>query len=170
MRARLKKTCRSYGLSGARTNALDHLPYAREISRCHVACGKEVGDERGDVARKETLGELAHHRMLYISFGYEGAIHELTVACSPGEDSAALEPGNDRGDCRLRQLSLVVQLLPDLRDCQLALVPEQAKDRDLELGQVLRSEEHTSELQSRLHLVWRLLLEKKESVTVKTYG
>src|SRR5687768_17995082 len=29
------------------------------------------------------------------------------------------------------------------------------------LGAVLRSEEHTSELQSRLHLVCRLLLEKK---------
>src|SRR2546422_4822059 len=30
-------------------------------------------------------------------------------------------------------------------------------------GRVLRSEEHTSELQSRLHLVCRLLLEKKKS-------
>src|SRR2546422_6802588 len=30
-----------------------------------------------------------------------------------------------------------------------------------EVGQLLRSEEHTSELQSRLHLVCRLLLEKK---------
>src|SRR2546429_1760461 len=30
-----------------------------------------------------------------------------------------------------------------------------------ELGHQLRSEEHTSELQSRLHLVCRLLLEKK---------
>src|SRR2546429_6091334 len=29
-------------------------------------------------------------------------------------------------------------------------------------GQCLRSEEHTSELQSRLHLVCRLLLEKKK--------
>src|SRR5687767_5958862 len=137
MRARSKKTCRSYGLSRFGTNALDHLTYAREVSRCHVTRGEEVGDERGDVARKETLGELAHHRMLYISFGYEGAIHELTVACSPGENSAALESGNDRGDCRLRQLSLVVQLLPDLRDRQLALIPEQAEDGDLELGQVL---------------------------------
>src|SRR2546422_2291864 len=27
----------------------------------------------------------------------------------------------------------------------------------------IRSEEHTSELQSRLHLVWRLLLDKKKS-------
>src|SRR3989449_2782492 len=30
---------------------------------------------------------------------------------------------------------------------------------------VLRSEEHTSELQSRLHLVCRLLLEKKKKIT-----
>src|SRR5687768_17920957 len=30
-----------------------------------------------------------------------------------------------------------------------------------------RSEEHTSELQSRLHLVCRLLLEKKKSITYK---
>src|SRR2546422_1414286 len=33
------------------------------------------------------------------------------------------------------------------------------------LGCVLRSEEHTSELQSRLHLVCRLLLEKKNTAT-----
>src|SRR5687768_18150217 len=32
----------------------------------------------------------------------------------------------------------------------------------IRLGIVLRSEEHTSELQSRLHLVCRLLLEKKK--------
>src|SRR2546422_6128520 len=32
---------------------------------------------------------------------------------------------------------------------------------------VLRSEEHTSELQSRLHLVCRLLLEKKKSKKMK---
>src|SRR2546422_6351196 len=31
---------------------------------------------------------------------------------------------------------------------------------------VVRSEEHTSELQSRLHLVCRLLLEKKKTITV----
>src|SRR2546422_3857681 len=35
--------------------------------------------------------------------------------------------------------------------------PEPALDRE-------RSEEHTSELQSRLHLVCRLLLEKKKSI------
>src|ERR1041385_9439982 len=33
-----------------------------------------------------------------------------------------------------------------------------------------RSEEHTSELQSRLHLVCRLLLEKKKKSTHKAFG
>src|SRR2546429_1145929 len=32
-----------------------------------------------------------------------------------------------------------------------------------------RSEEHTSELQSRLHLVCRLLLEKKKQITTQVY-
>src|SRR5207237_5846220 len=42
----------------------------------------------------------------------------------------------------------------------------------LELGQpaVLRSEEHTSELQSHLNLVCRLLLEKKTAVWSHTEG
>src|SRR5256884_2758799 len=40
------------------------------------------------------------------------------------------------------------------------LVPA-AHERELERDYVQRSEEHTSELQSRLHLVCRLLLEKK---------
>src|SRR2546422_3196481 len=34
--------------------------------------------------------------------------------------------------------------------------------------QLQRSEEHTSELQSRLHLVCRLLLEKKKTIDEKT--
>src|SRR2546429_6075849 len=36
------------------------------------------------------------------------------------------------------------------------------------LGQAARSEEHTSELQSRLHLVCRLLLEKKKKQYICT--
>src|SRR2546422_1679758 len=39
--------------------------------------------------------------------------------------------------------------------------PDQSKAR-LSTSHSLRSEEHTSELQSRLHLVCRLLLEKKK--------
>src|SRR2546429_1235841 len=39
------------------------------------------------------------------------------------------------------------------------------QDRRMERGHDHRSEEHTSELQSRLHLVCRLLLEKKKKDT-----
>src|SRR2546422_4132689 len=48
-----------------------------------------------------------------------------------------------------------LQLAPGLRPAQLA-----AQGHD-----AVRSEEHTSELQSRLHLVCRLLLEKKKKKT-----
>src|SRR2546422_5568659 len=59
-----------------------------------------------------------------------------------------------------------------------ALVPEAVREADREIGLAIvpavdevgrygvrsdRSEEHTSELQSRLHLVCRLLLEKKNT-------
>src|SRR2546422_8312203 len=39
--------------------------------------------------------------------------------------------------------------------------------RTSDTSQALRSEEHTSELQSRLHLVCRLLLEKKKNIQRK---
>src|SRR2546422_6361101 len=42
-------------------------------------------------------------------------------------------------------------------------VARQPVDAQLLLGARQRSEEHTSELQSRLHLVCRLLLEKKKN-------
>src|SRR2546422_4281679 len=41
------------------------------------------------------------------------------------------------------------------------------ENRSKEEGLTKRSEEHTSELQSRLHLVCRLLLEKKKKKTKK---
>src|SRR5256884_5650794 len=77
-------------------------------------------------------------------------------------------------------LSLVFHLVDPL----LVLLPKRcmaAYDRDQRLGlhsrnhlrsrgaaQEFRSEEHTSELQSRLHLVCRLLLEKKKTNTTTT--
>src|SRR2546422_1531558 len=52
-----------------------------------------------------------------------------------------------------------------LRDARRAREADARQPHDPEPGRVLdggRSEEHTSELQSRLHLVCRLLLEKKK--------
>src|SRR6267154_3177719 len=40
--------------------------------------------------------------------------------------------------------------------------PRQARFRQMSLASAMRSEEHTSELQSPVHLVCRLLLEKKK--------
>src|SRR5690554_7372217 len=41
--------------------------------------------------------------------------------------------------------------------------------KGMPIGTKVRSEEHTSELQSRPHLVCRLLLEKKKNKTIKSY-
>src|SRR2546422_4428662 len=49
-----------------------------------------------------------------------------------------------------------------------ALVPPSLRARDWTGVKRLRSEEHTSELQSRLHLVCRLLLEKKKKTRTGT--
>ena len=53
-------------------------------------------------------------------------------------------------------LSLVNKVLVELNE------PELSTSADLSSAAATRSEEHTSELQSRLHLVCRLLLEKKK--------
>src|SRR2546422_1832373 len=46
--------------------------------------------------------------------------------------------------------------------------PRLLEQRAADLIEAARSEEHTSELQSRLHLVCRLLLEKKKKKTKNT--
>src|SRR2546422_3215286 len=47
--------------------------------------------------------------------------------------------------------------------------PYSTLERNAALWQAARSEEHTSELQSRLHLVCRLLLEKKKLAPFRTH-
>src|SRR2546422_3529142 len=57
------------------------------------------------------------------------------------------------------RLGRIERRVPDLVPADVEVVMEEEPDLP---GAVLRSEEHTSELQSRLHLVCRLLLEKKK--------
>src|SRR5215510_2962566 len=68
---------------------------------------------------------------------------------------------NDTATTEIYTLSLH-DALPISSTCHRA--PHHAA-RDRQKGQVHRSEEHTSELQSRGHLVCRLLLEKKNKMT-----
>src|SRR2546429_7227103 len=68
-------------------------------------------------------------------------VHPAAGAATPGRERQCGEPGRDDGDCGDRH----------------------GPDRSH-----ARSEEHTSELQSRLHLVCRLLLDKKKNSTLAT--
>src|SRR2546429_6043283 len=66
---------------------------------------------------------------------------------------------------RAEKLHSIVKGVGDLRGCNHRRKWKRIADRlpqnDDVWNNALRSEEHTSELQSRLHLVCRLLLEKK---------
>src|SRR3712207_8096565 len=77
-------------------------------------------------------------------------------------------PGADGGRSRLRvRLSGVVQPGAGLADGPRRLVGHGPRGRSAARAlraPVLRSEEHTSELQSRQYLVCRLLLEKKKQL------
>src|SRR3712207_7452821 len=69
---------------------------------------------------------------------------------------------------RLRALSRDGdELVPGVDERHLRPAPAQLeiKDPAVELQRLVRSEEHTSELQSRQYLVCRLLLEKKKNKT-----
>src|SRR2546422_1155445 len=70
---------------------------------------------------------------------------------------------------RLNAPSHAIAGLSDLFDLlQQFVVPLQNRECLLNVGE--RSEEHTSELQSRLHLVCRLLLEKKKQKQLIRYS
>src|SRR2546422_3944679 len=73
-------------------------------------------------------------------------------------ESQAVHQGNYREASRLASRTRPAQHLGSDAACRVLEVCRAAKNRRREA----RSEEHTSELQSRLHLVCRLLLEKKK--------
>src|SRR3712207_7389236 len=66
-----------------------------------------------------------------------------------------LASGRVRGDVAFQ--------LHDTFGFPIEITTEMAEERGVELDRAGRSEEHTSELQSRQYLVCRLLLEKKQS-------
>src|SRR3989449_3876590 len=83
----------------------------------------------------------------------------------PGDDGERI--GRRDGEARER-VARAVEALRPLGDAVVPRIPRhfdgrRASPQLLEAtGDTRRSEEHTSELQSRLHLVCRLLLEKKK--------
>src|SRR2546429_5649498 len=76
-------------------------------------------------------------------------VHTPELAAQPDEsDQSIIDQGREVG-------LLARQMFP-------GGVVVECKDREQAIR--MRSEEHTSELQSRLHLVCRLLLEKKKNI------
>src|ERR1017187_10467060 len=74
--------------------------------------------------------------------------------------AARLEPENGYGcqpDHRRRLVAIAVELIEGLKLARLQVREDPVDHR----AEILRSEEHTSELQSPMYLVCRLLLEKK---------
>src|SRR2546422_4036732 len=61
---------------------------------------------------------------------------------------------------------LIVRSTACCARCTAELAPTNVENSDSQKPSLKRSEEHTSELQSRLHLVCRLLLEKKKSLGI----
>src|SRR3954449_2111095 len=87
---------------------------------------------------------------------------ELSAALTPGGEPTALGglPERKAAEARLNELMTEIQQTgAELKGVAPLLVDFPA---DLDGVPVLRSEEHTSELQSHSHLVCRLLLEKKK--------
>src|SRR5690606_11638038 len=100
---------------------------------------------------------------VWSGYGRTTVLEGVDLAVAPRE-AVAIIGRNGAGKTTL--LETVMGHLPlargamRLRDADLASVPAHARAA---LGIAYRSEEHTSELQSREKLVWRLPLEKKKS-------
>src|SRR5438477_1738520 len=78
--------------------------------------------------------------------------HFIVGKCEGVDESISNEKTNDTWTC-----SIFLKALMEYRDAAKAL-----KRKPFVPNQRLRSEEHTSELQSHVNLVCRLLLEKKK--------
>src|SRR5690625_6866904 len=102
-------------------------------------------------------------------------IEHLTTDQKVGGSSPSGRAGRRPGTVTVPGLSRICRRPADIRALTSVLPTPAAVAVELgeeglgggELGSQLRSEEHTSELQSRGHLVCRLLLEKKKSRSVR---
>src|SRR5689334_24164962 len=107
---------------------------------------------------RTSTGAIAASRGLDRNFELKSEIHRKLI------NSLNMERVSSIPKDRLRsEIGRVVErLLEDER------VPMTTAEQNKIIEEVLRSEEHTSELQSQFHLVCRLLLEKKNEIPAVT--
>src|SRR6266480_6116686 len=83
--------------------------------------------------------------------------------------ASAAAPDRGRGlDRMMDELTEELRLDPAQRDSVRAIV-QRHRTRMTAVWETVRSEEHTSELQSHVNLVCRLLLEKKKKKLIRNY-
>src|SRR2546422_4073300 len=137
-----------------------------------------IAPEYGGVTlyAKDAMDGLDLANQLFSAVTRDGLVERVraeqaALAASPpsGGEASRLAPAPERPRARLERVP--VPTPPDLEPHVLRDVPLPHIYPYLNLqmlyGKHLRSEEHTSELQSRLHLVCRLLLEKKKKKYMK---
>src|SRR2546422_8419967 len=89
----------------------------------------------------------------------------LAIETPLGPTLVVAGPGAGKTFCLIRRVHRLIAFLnfDPARICAVTFTNKAAEEIGVRLKRTLgRSEEHTSELQSRLHLVCRLLLEKKK--------
>src|SRR2546422_3484694 len=89
---------------------------------------------------------------------YTLSLHDALPICQHGRTRSGLSRSDHGGGGSRREAHQAVRRPRPVRAC----------GPDGQAGGA-RSEEHTSELQSRLHLVCRLLLEKKNTIPLTTH-
>src|SRR5216684_5266873 len=123
----------------------------------HPADARAIGRTFGTMVRRKG-GK-------HVALGYDGRLSspELAAACIEGLTSAGVDVTNI-GLVATPMLYFAVYHL----DADGGIMITGSHNPPDYNGFKMRSEEHTSELQSRLHLVCRLLLEKKKKQIINT--
>src|SRR5437870_13202397 len=132
---------------------------SRERGHCFMACIR--GEAREQTAMfPATLDELIPvDHMCRVMEAFVERLNMAKLGFVRAEPAETGRPGYDPRDL------LKLYLYGYLRQVRSSRRLEAECQRNVEVMWLLRSEEHTSELQSRGHLVCRLLLEKKKKKT-----
>src|SRR2546422_8718340 len=137
------------------------LPHALRHLRDDPAGILPVWPARARRALAYFMAAVLEVRELRKSFGGIGAVNGVSFAVHAGEILGLIGP-NGSGKSTLFNC-ILGQLAPSSGEVRIDGRPIGGmRPCDLNRLGIGRSEEHTSELQSRLHLVCRLLLEKKK--------
>src|SRR6266498_4365773 len=126
---------------------------------------QEASDAVTDLGWRYVLGTFCTSvPVTSLAQATEVATRVVTAAGDDADEHLRMDVRRDRVVVMLQTLA-AASVTP--RDAELAgRISQAAREIGLHTDAGVRSEEHTSELQSRPHLVCRLLLEKKKNPTI----